>query len=471
MLKTTDFTTTSQSIDDSTIAAIATPPGPGGIGIIRISGSESLPILNKIFSVHNSKTPITSHRLIYGWITNPQTKQPVDEVLVVFMRAPKTYTREDIVEIHCHGSYLVLQKILSLIVSLGAELANPGEFTKRAFLNGRIDLTQAEAVIELLQAKTHEGLDMAMSQLGGGLRDIIAQIRHSLISLRAIIEVAIDFPDDDVEIINPEAMTNQLEKDIISPLQRLINSANHGKIFREGISVIILGKPNVGKSSLLNALLREDRAIVTEIPGTTRDTIEECLDIKGLPVQVIDTAGIRDNAEEVEEIGIQRAREKLSEADLVLMLCDGSQPITNEDTDLYKSIQNKPLLLVVNKIDVASPNRESFSESFPDATQVFLSAKTHEGLADLEDTLFTTVTGEADWDPGHECVPNVRQHRALEGALNAAKRLNEGLTINLPPDLLAIELQTALDQLGDIIGETTTEDILDLIFEQFCIGK
>lgn len=464
-------TATSQSIDDSTIAAIATPPGPGGIGIIRISGNESLSILNTIFSAHNSKTPLTSHRLTYGWITNPQTKQPIDEVLVVFMRAPKTYTREDIVEIHCHGSYLVLQNILNLIVALGAKLADPGEFTKRAFLNGRIDLTQAEAVIELLQAKTHESLDMAISQLGGGLRDIIAKIRHSLMSLRAIIEVAIDFPDDDIEIINPKAMASQLEQEIINPLQQLINSANHGKIFREGISVIILGKPNVGKSSLLNALLREDRAIVTEIPGTTRDTIEECLDIKGLPVRIIDTAGIRENAEKVEKIGIQRAREKLSQADLVLLICDGSHPLTSEDTKLYLSIQNKPVLLVVNKIDVASPDRDFIRSSFPEATPVFLSAKTNEGLADLEDALFTTVTGEPDWDPGHECVPNVRQHHALQGALSAAKRLNEGLTINLPPDLLAIELQTALDQLGDIIGETTTEDILDLIFEQFCIGK
>ncbi len=266
-------------------------------------------------------------------------------------------------------------------------------------------------------------------------------------------------------------MISQLEEEIISPLQQLINSANHGKIFREGISVIILGRPNVGKSSLLNALLREDRAIVTEIPGTTRDTIEECLDIKGLPVRVIDTAGIRDNAEKVEEIGIQRAREKLTEADLVLLLCDGSRPLTNEDSKLYQSIQNKPVLLAINKIDVATPDRELFRTTFPDASQVFLSAKTNEGLADLENTLFTMVTGESNWDPGHECVPNVRQRNALEGALTAAQHLREGLTINLPPDLLAIELQTALDQLGDIIGETTTEDILDLIFEQFCIGK
>jgi len=436
----TSFATSAPANVEITIAAIATPPGPGGIGIIRISGRQALPILTTLFTPQRQPCEFRSHRLYYGWIKDPQTNQPIDEVMAVFMQAPKTYTREDIVEIQCHGSYLVMQDILGRVIALGATLAEPGEFTKRAFLNGRIDLTQAEAVIELLQAKTREGAGMAMSQLQGRLGAVLSSIRTALISLRAIIEVAIDFPEDDVEIINAQAMGEKLESDILTPLRELIKSATQGKIYRDGISVIILGHPNVGKSSLLNALLREERAIVTAIPGTTRDTIEECIDIKGMPVRIIDTAGIRDNAEEVEEMGIVRARQKLAAADVVLLIVDGTQLPGAADTRLYESAGGK-------------------------------TAKTHEGIADLENTLFALVTGASDWDPGYACVPNVRQKTSLEKALTAATRVAEGLTADLPPDLLAIELQSALDHLGDITGETTTDDILDLIFDQFCIGK
>jgi tRNA modification GTPase len=468
----TTFDTSVPSNVETTIAAIATPPGPGGIGIIRISGSQALPILTTMFTPKCGTTGFFSHRLYYGWIKDPQTNQAIDEVMAVYMQAPKTYTREDIVEVQCHGSYLVLQDILSRVIALGATLAEPGEFTKRAFLNGRIDLTQAEAVIELLQAKTRGGLGLAMSQLQGRLGAVVSSIRTALITLRAIIEVAIDFPEDDVEIINAQAMGEKLERDILLPLQELIRAANQGKIFRDGISVIILGHPNVGKSSLLNALLREERAIVTAIPGTTRDTIEEFLDIKGMPVRIIDTAGIRDNAEEVEEMGIVRARKKLAEADLVLLIVDGTQPPGAADTRLYASVGDKKILLVVNKIDLlACRDSAVFAEAFPAIPRVFISAKTYEGIADLENTLFALVTGGSDWDPGYACVPNVRQRTSLEKALTAAKRVAEGLRTELPPDLLAIELQSALDYLGDITGETTTDDILDLIFDQFCIGK
>ncbi|MBI5558262.1 MAG: tRNA uridine-5-carboxymethylaminomethyl(34) synthesis GTPase MnmE [Deltaproteobacteria bacterium] len=460
-----------QPAAEATIAAIATPPGPGGIGIIRISGSRALPILTALFTPKCNTRQLRSHRLYYGWIKNPLSGQPIDEVMAVFMRAPKTYTREDIVEIQCHGSYLVLQDILGQIITLGATLAEPGEFTKRAFLNGRIDLTQAEAVIELLQAKTREGLGLAMSQLQGHLGLIVNSIRAALMSLRAVIEVAIDFPDDDVEIINAEEMGAKLERDIISPLRGLIKSAGQGKIFRDGISVIILGRPNVGKSSLLNALLREERAIVTPIPGTTRDTIEELLDMKGMPVRIIDTAGIRDDAEEVEEIGILRARKKLAEADLVLLMVDGTQPPAPADTILYESVGDKKILLVVNKSDLDGHSLSLFEAAFPGVPKVAVSAKTHEGIADLENGLFALVTGGSSWDPGYSCVPNVRQKASLEKALTAARGVEQGLRADLPPDLLAIELQSALDHLADITGETTTEDILDLIFDQFCIGK
>jgi tRNA modification GTPase len=456
---------------EATIAAIATPPGPGGIGIIRVSGSLALPILTAIFAPKCGAATLRSHRLYYGWISNPRTGQPIDEVMAVFMQAPATYTREDVVEIQCHGSYLVLQDILGQVVALGAVLAGPGEFTKRAFLNGRIDLTQAEAVIELLQAKTREGLGLAMSQLQGTLGTMVSGIRGALLYLRAIIEVAIDFPEDDVEIMHTGDMGRRLEQDVLAPLRRLICSAGRGRIFRDGISVIILGRPNVGKSSLLNALLREERAIVTAIPGTTRDTIEELLDIKGMPVRIIDTAGIRDNAEEVEEIGIVRARRKLAEADVVLLIVDGTEPPGPADTRLYESVGEKKILLVVNKTDIAGRDAAPFAQAFPAVPLVAVSAKTHAGIPDLENALFAMVTGGSNWDPGFSCVPNVRQRAALEQALAAAEQVAVGLAADLPPDLLAIELQAALDHLGDITGETTTEDILDLIFDQFCIGK
>ncbi len=457
--------------NETTIAAIATPPGPGGIGVIRISGTEALPILTRLFSPRSKTKDFRSHQLYYGWIIDQQTGQAIDEVMAVFMQAPKTYTREDVVEIQCHGSYLVLQDILRQIINLGATLAEPGEFTKRAFLNGRIDLTQAEAVIELLQSKTREGLGIAMSQLQGHLGEILRTIRHSLMSFRAIIEVAIDFPDDDVEIIDAPAMIEKLEQEVVGPLQQLINSARKGRIFRDGISAIIIGHPNVGKSSLLNALLREERAIVTPIPGTTRDTIEEFLNIKGMPVRIIDTAGIRDNAEEVEEMGIVRARKKLAEADIVMLIIDGTQVPAEAEKRLYEITSNKKTLLVINKTDLECQDSTVFSAAFPQIPSVFISAKTHAGIDELENALFNLVTGESKWDPGYICVPNVRQKTSLEKTLAAVERVIEGLGLSLPPDLLAIEIQSALDHLGDITGETTTEDILDLIFDQFCIGK
>ncbi|MBW1791183.1 MAG: tRNA uridine-5-carboxymethylaminomethyl(34) synthesis GTPase MnmE [Deltaproteobacteria bacterium] len=461
----------SRLTEDPTIAAIATPPGPGGIGIIRISGSQSLPILQKLFSTARSPAQFISHTFRYGWIKNPETGRIIDEVLAVYMKAPKTYTREDIVEIHCHGSYIVLEEILDQIVKHGASLAQPGEFTKRAFLNGRIDLTQAEAVIELLQAQTKESLGLAMSTLQGRLNEMVGNIRHSLLSLRAIIEVAIDFPEDDVEIINATKMRDQLAREVIRPLETLISSADQGKIYREGISVVILGRPNVGKSSLLNALLKEDRAIVTATPGTTRDTIEEVLNIRGMPVRIVDTAGIRDHAEQVEEIGIERARQKLSSADLVLFLIDACEGITENDRSLYQTIEGKPLLLVLNKIDVGSMDPHQCPAEFGNHQCVAVSATQHKGIAELEQEIFKLVTKGQQWDPGHSCVPNVRQRSALKKALDSTWLITTGLGNNMSADLLAVDVQSALDHLSDIIGETTTEDVLDMIFDQFCIGK
>jgi len=458
--------------DDTTIAAIATPPGPGGIGIIRISGPEAGSILAELFIPHRKK-PITSHQLTYGWLVDPATGQSLDEVMAVFMAAPHSYTREDVVEIQCHSSYLVLQKILALVLKTGAVAAEPGEFTKRAFLNGRIDLTQAEAVIELLQAKTGEGLQIALSQLQGGLHDSIEAIRDGLIAVRAVIEVAIDFPDEDVEIINPGKMLDDLQTTVIAPLSELVDAAERGKIFREGVSVVILGRPNVGKSSLLNSLLKEERAIVTEIPGTTRDIIEEYLNIRGIPVRIVDTAGIRQDAETVEVIGIKKARQKLESADLVLMVVDSAVELTAEDLTLAEIIGDQPTILVLNKIDlVPDKDLDRYRLAFPRFHSVEISAKARTGLFDLEEAIYAEVCGgNKDWDPGHSCVPNVRQAHSLAGALQAARQLAAAIKENLPPDLVAIEVQAALDHLGDIVGETTTDDILDMIFTRFCLGK
>lgn len=459
---------------DETIAAIATPPGPGGIGIIRVSGKSALAVLHGFFKPHKPTSLFLSHKMYYGIIVNPETEAPIDEVLAVYMRSPHTYTREDVLEIHCHGSFLILQDILALILKhAGIRLAEPGEFTKRAFLNGRIDLTQAEAVVELLQAKTREGLNLAIAQLQGHLFDRIKRIRDILLEVRAIIEVAIDFPEDDVEILLPELMAERLLVGVRKPLEELIALTHKGKIFREGISLVIVGRPNVGKSSLLNSLLREERAIVTDVPGTTRDTIEELLDIKGIPVRIVDTAGVREVVEAVEEFGVLRTRKKLAEADFVLFVLDAAEGILPQDRQLFESIGEKQAVVVVNKMDRADGTvLEQFRQAFPAKPVVGLSAKYHKGIGSLEDTIFQVVIGKTDrWDPGYTCVPNLRHEASLKRALAATVLVSEGVSQQLTPDLLAIELQSALDHLGDIVGETTTDDVLDMIFEQFCIGK
>ena len=455
---------------EPTIAAIATPAGPGGIGVIRISGSDASDILARLFVPAKSRGPLASHHLTHGWIVHPETGTPVDEVLAVLMRAPQTYTREDVAEIHCHGSYLVLEEVLGLVLAAGARLAAPGEFTKRAFLNGRIDLTRAEAVAELLDAKTREGMQLAVNQLSGGLQQRVAAIREALVNVRAVIEVAIDFPEDEVDILRPDGLIADLDDQVEAPLVRLIANAEQGRIYRDGISVVILGRPNVGKSSLL----KEERAIVTPVPGTTRDTIEEFLNIKGMPVRIIDTAGIRDQAETVEEIGIRRAREKMAGADLVLMLVDASAPLTSDDQRLLAGLGDRPFLLVANKMDIVDRTQATaaITEAFPGARPVAISAKTGLGISELEAAIFAAVTGQDTLrDPEHACVPNLRHQAALRRALDACRLVIAGLGEGLPADLVSVDLQSALDHLGDIVGETTTEDILDVIFSRFCLGK
>ena len=456
-----------------TICAISTPPGAGGIGIIRISGPLALAHLQTIFQPRDRGCSFDSHRLYYGHIVHPRKNKTLDEVLSVFMAAPSTYTREDVVEIHCHGNFLVLQSILELLVSLGARLAEPGEFTKLAYLNGRIDLTQAEAVIDVLAARTRKGMDMALDQLGGSLYEQVDAVRSSLVQMRAVVEVAIDFPDEDVEIVDRSAFKNQVATEVLAPLEQLLHRSEEGRIFRDGISVVIVGLPNVGKSSLLNTLLQEERALVTAIPGTTRDTIEEYLDIQGVPVRIVDTAGIRQGADEVEEMGIERARKQIDQADLVLFMIDAARDVREEDRELFATVNHKPLLLISNKSDLADqkPAIDGFNLKKQGNRLIQISAKQQQGIEELKEAIFTAVVGDKDQWQEDGCAPNIRHKAALQRAREAAVRLGQGLELMISTDLLAIDLQECLDELDVIVGVTTTEDVLDVIFEQFCLGK
>ncbi|MEW6427986.1 MAG: tRNA uridine-5-carboxymethylaminomethyl(34) synthesis GTPase MnmE [Thermodesulfobacteriota bacterium] len=456
---------------EDTIAAIATPPGGGGIGIVRISGDGSRSILTRLFRSSAGTAALESHRLQHGWIADPETGRHFDEVLAVYMQAPRSYTREDVVEIHCHGNTLLLQRILDLCYAAGARPAAAGEFTRRAFVNGRIDLTRAEAVIELLQARTGKAVELAVATLAGGLAGRVENIRAVLVGMLAVLEVAIDFPEEDVEIVDTAAMAAELDRQVIAPLRRLIAASEGGRLIRDGIAAVILGPPNVGKSSLLNALLREERAIVTEIPGTTRDTIEECLDVRGMPVRIVDTAGIRAGAEPVEEMGIRRARQKAETADLVLLVVDASRPLAAEETALVDSVAGRPLIVVLNKIDlIPAEVVTDLRQRFGDLPTAAVSARTGAGLAELEERIYNAVCG-APLESEAPCMPNIRQRDSLRRTLAACLDAAAGLGQGLSADLLAVDLQLALSHLGDIVGRTTTDDVLDLVFSRFCIGK
>lgn len=455
-----------------TIAAIATAPGIGGIGIIRVSGPAAPSILRQLFVPKHRHAEFPSHKLCYGTIITADG-QFLDEALAVHMHAPHTYTREDVVELHCHGSHLVLRQILHQTFALGARPADPGEFTKRAFLAGRIDLTRAEAVLDLLQAHTDTSARLAANQLQGALAEVLESIRGQLIAILALLEVAIDFPDDDVELFDATALGEQVRASVIAPLERLIAQSETGRILREGISVVIAGRPNVGKSSLLNALLREERALVTPLAGTTRDTIEEMIAIRGIPVHLVDTAGIRAHENPIEAMGIERARRKVETADLILFLIDGQARPGWADLELYDTIRERPHLVVVNKLDVAVADAvaDCLGE-FGGARVVAVSARTGQGLEELQDAVAELAMGDGtELGETLACAPNVRHRGILDGALAAGRRCEEALRTGVSVDLLAVDVQSALDHLGDIIGLTTPDDVLDEIFSRFCIGK
>ena len=455
-------------VSESTIAAIATPPGAGGIAILRMSGGNALPILRAVFRPRSSRCSFKSHRLYYGWAVDPGADTVIDEALAVFMAAPNSYTREDVVEIHCHGSSLLAHRLLEVVLAQGASLAMAGEFTKRAFLNGRIDLTRAEAVIDLLAARTRKGLELAGRQLTGELYRRLETVRERLVEITSLLEVAIDFPDDEAEIIDWPILARRLREEVEAPLAQLLAGARQGQLTRDGATVVICGLPNVGKSSLLNALLRQDRALVTAIAGTTRDTIEEFFDLHGLPVRCIDTAGIREPAGLVEEQGIARARAAISQADLLLFVHDATRPWSVAEDELLADIGGKPLLFLVNKIDaVAAPSPSPF---LPANEPLRISALTGAGLEELRQAMFAKLTdGASQWEE-NACAPNLRQAEILRQGLAAARRAIATASLQAP-DLLAVDLRQCLEALHALIGLTSTEDILDAIFSRFCLGK
>ena len=455
-----------------TIAAVSTPSGIGGIGIIRLSGPRAWPIARRLFVPHRPASGIKTHHLYLGRMVDPATHQSLDEVFLSYMAAPKTYTREDLVEINCHSGPLVLKKILNLVLSQGARLAEPGEFTLRAFLNGRIDLTQAEGVIELLQAQSDQALVQANKLLKGELKEKIAAIQDELLSLLAQLEAAIDFPDEELEIISPQVWNQQLARQALRPLEILIQAYEDGRIFREGINLVIVGKPNVGKSSLLNRLLREERAIVTAVPGTTRDTIEEPLTIQGIPFRLIDTAGIHRAREEVEQAGIARSRQKMTEAHLVLFLLDRSSSLDEKDLDLYEEIQDRPHFIVLNKMDLpAGLEEEELLRTFPLDRRLTLSARTGEGLEDLKNRVVEWFLRDHPLETTPALVPTLRQKVVLEKALAALKEAHREMSQKVSAEFIAVNMQEALDQLGSLVGKSTPEDVLEKIFSRFCIGK
>ncbi|MGZ3567982.1 MAG: tRNA uridine-5-carboxymethylaminomethyl(34) synthesis GTPase MnmE [Thermodesulfobacteriota bacterium] len=457
---------------EETIAAISTPFGESGIGIVRISGPSAQSIASKLFKPKRGQSYFISHHFHYGEIVDNQSGKVVDEVLIVLMKSPKTYTREDIVEIHCHGGYFVLQKILELVVREGARMAQPGEFTKRAFLNGRIDLTQAEAVIDLIKARTEASLEIANQQLRGWLHKGLTEIKARLIEHLALIEAHIDFPEEEIEPIAHEDLKRDL-RSMVQQLEEWISSYEEGKIFRDGISCAIAGKTNVGKSSLLNALLKEERAIVTPIPGTTRDVIEEVLNIHGIPVRLMDTAGLRKSEDLIEHEGVRRAKERVADSDFVLLMLDGSREFDDADREIFEETEAKKRAVVINKNDL--PPRislEKVKKRLKDEPVISISALKDKGIEDLKKTIFNSLLHrDVRATPDHLVLANIRHKTILshlrDDLSNALKGLSEGISL----EFIAFDFRSALGALGELVGETVTEEVLNRIFEQFCIGK
>jgi tRNA modification GTPase len=441
-----------------TIAAISTPLGEGGVGIVRLSGGDAAVITEKVFTCR-----LSNRRLVYGHITDPSTDEVVDEVLVAYMAAPHTYTREDVVEINCHGGPLPLQRILGLVLRCGARMANPGEFTLRAFLNGRIDLAQAESVLDVVRAKTAASLRIAVDGLRGRLSQSLKEVRSELMGVLAYLTTRIDFPEDEVE---EREITPVLQK-ACDGLEELISGAEAGVIYRQGVRAAIVGRTNVGKSSLLNCLLRQSRAIVTDIPGTTRDTLEEVVNLKGVPFVLADTAGIVQSKDLVESLGVARSRRAVEQADFILFVIDASEPLKDPDREIINFLSQKEVLVVANKSDL--PKRADL-DGLP-WVKVSTSALTEGGLEQLEERMVEIVLGGQVATSDALLVSNPRHKSALERAKSHLEQALASIETQMPDDFVTIDLTAALNALGEITGETVTEELLETIFSNFCIGK
>lgn len=456
-----------------TICAIATALSPAGIGIIRISGDQSIETVDRLFIGKQARklTEVPTHTLQYGHIKEPVEQKLIDEVLVSVMRGPNSYTKEDVVEINCHGGILVMEQIMALLLDQGLRLAEPGEFTKRAFLNGRLDLSQAEAVIDLIHAKTSLSTAASVNQLNGQLSRRIDGIKEILLGLIAHIEASIDYPEYDIEELNQTRILETLAL-AKSQIGHLIDTYDNGKIIRDGIKTAIIGKPNVGKSSLLNALLRENRAIVTDVPGTTRDVLEEYMNIHGIPIKLIDTAGIRYTEDVVEKIGIERSKSTLDEADLVIFMVDRSRPVEEEDLTILSMIDKKEVICLINKVDLDEVmDRRVIEARIPNSQIIEVSTKNLEGIDLLETTIKERFfLGKIDVN-NEVYITSVRHKHALTNASEAIKMVEGSIYAGMPEDCYAIDLKQAYEQLGTITGDFVHEDMVNEIFSRFCLGK
>jgi len=457
-----------------TIAAISTPMGEGAIAIVRLSGDDAFNIADRLFKGVGNKRlmNVSSHTIHYGHIVDPKTNEVAEEVMVSVMRGPKTFTKEDVIEINCHGGLVSVNRVLQLVLNEGARLAEPGEFTKRAFLNGRIDLSQAEAVIDLIRAKTDRAMNVALGQMDGRLSRLIRKLRQEILEILAHVEVNIDYPEyDDVE-----EMTHQmlLEKSryVHQEIEKLLQTSQQGKILREGLSTVIVGRPNVGKSSLLNSLVQENKAIVTDIPGTTRDVIEEYVNVRGVPLRLLDTAGIRETEDIVERIGVERSRQVLKEADLILLVLNYSEEFSEEDRNLFKAVEGMDVIVIVNKTDL--PQRLDLSEVTTlakDYRIVTTSLKEDEGINELEEAISSLFFSGAIEAGDMTYVSNSRHIALLNQANRSIEEAIDGVESGTPIDIVQIDLTRSWELLGEIIGDSVHESLIDQLFSQFCLGK
>lgn len=462
----------SATTEFDTIAAIATPPGEGGISIIRVSGEDAIGIVNHLYKGKNLDQ-VDSHTINYGHILDAETKSVVDEVMVSVMRAPKTYTKEDVVEVNCHGGLVATNEILQLILSQGARMAEPGEFTKRAFLNGRLDLSQAEAVMDLIRAKTDRSMKVALNQLDGSLSRLIKNLRQDILEVLAQVEVNIDYPEyDDVETLTTNLLKEKATE-VRQSIDQLLKTAKQGKVLRDGLATAIVGRPNVGKSSLLNHLLHEDKAIVTDVAGTTRDVIEEFVNVRGVPLKLVDTAGIRDTDDKVEKIGVERSRQAINTADLIMVVINASEPLIEEDKELLRLTADKKRLVILNKTDLPRQvSDEDLAEWAQPEDIIGTSVLTNSGLDQLEERIADMFFNEGiESNQNNVMVTNARHIGLLKQAENALDDVLHGIEAGMPVDLVQIDMTRCWSYLGEITGDSYQDELLDQLFSQFCVGK